>query len=536
MKVLGLNGVYPRSHDASACLINDEQISALVEEERFVRSRRAFDHRPHNAIAYCLKSSGVSANDIDVVAFGWMGNQVTDRQLLPPLIANSLERKIEVVQMVHHEAHASSVFNVSPFGEAAILVIDGQGENESTTIWSGDEKGIRKLNSYDINHSLGYLYASVAKFCGQGTFGGGKLMGLAPYGEPRYTEVLDDIFRGMRLPPQEGQDSQDAFFNQFLGKLYSTGFPQVTYTQHRDRRDGKPRKTPELWQVHRDMAASVQLLLEKEVLSLAEEAKKLTGSDNMCLAGGVAMNCVANSVIQNSGLFSEVFIQPGCEDSGIALGAAAALAEGRVKLDTVYTGPLFSDHQIKSTLDSQGVKATRYENIASKVAELLADDQVVGWFQGGLEYGPRGLGARSILANPSSVVTRDRVNFIKEREPWRPFGPSVLAECADDLFEKAHESKYMLRSFTVRDIWRDRLAAVVHVDGSTRPQTVAASDNSRYYEMIKEFEKLTGLPAVLNTSFNSYDEPIVCSPLDAIKTFHKTGLGALAIGNYLVTI
>ena len=246
------------------------------------------------------------------------------------------------------------------------------------------------------------------------------------------------------------------------------------------------------------------------------------------------MNCVTNSLIQNSGLFNEVFMQPGCEDSGISLGAALAVTKQKAPLHTVYTGPAFDSDHIGKLLEERGVRATRHEDIATAVAELLADNQIVGWVQGGLEYGPRALGARSILANPADRAMRDKVNTVKHREDWRPFGPSVLAEAAEDLFETPHESRFMLRSFQVRSEWAARMGAIVHVDGSTRPQTVEPGDHQRYYNLIKAFAGLTGIPGVLNTSFNDAHEPIVSSPDDALRTFFSTGLGALALGDYLI--
>lgn len=534
MNVLGLHGVYPRSHDASACLVKDQEISAYAEEERFVRIKKAFDLKPDNATTFCFESTGRDVNELDAVAIGLMRGALTTWDVLPEQFADSLEHRLPIVQVEHHEAHAASVFYTSPFIESAVVVIDGQGEHESTSIWRGSEKGLDKLESFDVNRSLGYLYSAVSKFCGLGTFGAGKLMGLAPYGEPKYVELLADVYRGIHLPPQTGPDSQDAFFEQFLGKMYALGLPEVTYSYDYDPRAHKARKMPELRTIHRDMAASVQVLLEQEVIEIVRRAKMLTGSDNLCLAGGVAMNCVANSLVQNSGIYQEVFLQPGCEDCGVALGSAAALGKQKIDLDSIYTGPSFGDDQIGVILSELGISATRYDDIAAKTAQLLADNQIVGWFQGGMEYGPRSLGGRSILANPATTATRDEVNRVKGREPWRPFGPSVLAERTSDLFEKPHESNYMLRSFSVQEAWKSRLAGIVHIDGSTRAQTVSQADNPRYHELILAFDSLTGLPAVLNTSFNNYDEPLVASPLDAIRTFYSTSLGALALGEYLI--
>lgn len=535
MEVLGLNGVYPRSHDASACLVQEGIIVANVEEERFTRQKKAFDTQPHNAINYCLDKAGVNVNDLEAITFGWRGPEISAGDILPKHIARQLTRELPVISIEHHEAHAASVFYTSPFEESAVLIVDGQGENESTTIWKGGPAGLEKLASYDVSKSLGYLYAGVSRYCGLGSFGAGKVMGLAPYGEPKYTDLLRDVYRSITLSEQTTHDSQDAYLDQFLEKLYEKGFPKVEFTLGYDPLTLRFREEPKLKDVHRDIAASVQELLEQEMLELAKQAKALTGSSYLCLAGGVAMNCVTNSTLQDSGLFKDVFAQPGCEDCGVAMGSALAFTKEKVHDLPIYSGPSFSDEQIGAFLSKVGITSTRHDSIATEAARLIANDTVVGWFQGGVEFGPRALGGRSILANPETGVMNGKVNLIKQREPWRPFGPSVLAERAGDLFENAHESNYMLRSFAVREEWKSRLGAVTHVDGSTRPQTVNRKANERYYDLIQEFGRLTGIPAVLNTSFNNYDEPIVTSPLDAIRTFYSSGLGAIVLGDHLVT-
>lgn len=536
MKILGLNGVYPRSHDSSAAIINGSELVAFAEEERFLRVKKAFDHQPINSQVYCLEEADLDVNELDVISYGWTGaTPLSADELLPEQYTKRLKRELPVSQVEHHEAHAASVFYTSPFSESAILVIDGQGESESTTIWKANESGVEKLASFPIDQSLGYMYGAISNYCGLGSFGAGKLMGLAPYGEPRYVEELAAIYDLIDLPPQTGHDSQDAYFNRFIEALDRKGFSGATYSYIFDPATAKVRQEPNLQKIHKDLAASAQAFLELKVLELANQSKILTGSKNLCMAGGVAMNCVTNSLVQNSGLFEEVFLQPACEDSGMAIGSALAIAKSKIGLPTVYTGPGFGDAQIAEQIMHYGLPCKQYEDIPTKVAQLLSQNKVIGWFQGALEFGPRALGGRSILANPSSVATRDRINSIKSREEWRPFGPSILAEYADDLFENAHESRFMLRSFDVKEVWHDDLSAVVHVDGSTRPQTVTAADSEMYRRLLEEFYGLTGIPGVLNTSFNNFDEPIVASPSDAIRTFYTTGLDALAIGSFLLT-
>ena len=539
MKILGLQGVYPRSHDASACLIDTAagEIQGLALEESFTREKRAFDAQPHNAAAFILEQTGTTPNGLDVITVGWQYGDRQAKDVLPPQYGAALDKEIPFEQVQHHKAHAASAFYPSPFSEAAVLVVDGQGENESTSIWKADETGLTQLASYPVSKSLGYMYGAISRFCGLGSFGAGKVMGLAPYGEPKYVDDLAAIYDNMKLPEVTNGhrgDMQNEYFAEFIKGLRERGLPAATSAYEYSGLSHKVRKMPVLEDVHRDLAASAQVFLEQKMLELAREAKALTGSDNLCMAGGVAMNCVTNSLIQDSGIFKDLYLQPGCEDSGVSMGSALAVGQTKIPLETAYTGPSFSDDEIAAWLEHRGIQTERHEDIATAVAGLLADGKIIGWFQGALEYGPRALGNRSILANPGDPGMKDRVNAVKSREPWRPFGPSVLAEAADDLFVNAYPSPYMLRSFQVRPEWQDRIPAAVHVDGSTRPQTVEASANPRYHRLIRAFADLTGLPAVINTSFNNFDEPIVATPDDAIRTLYTSGLDGLAIGSHLI--
>lgn len=540
-RVLGLNGVYDRSHDTSACLVesspeNGTHILANVEEERFTRSKKAFDQMPHNAINFCLQDSGVGINDVTAITWGWSAEPLTAQEVLPSPQFDLLSKDIQTVPIVHHEAHAASVFYTSPFEHAAVIIVDGQGEFESTTIWDGSKsEGLHKLHSIGIERSLGYLYGAVSKFCGLGSFGAGKVMGLAPYGRPQYVKVLEDVLETLELPEQTGKDSQDAFFQRFIGALKKRGYEPAAVHNDYDEITKKTRENPLLTDLHRDMAASAQSLLEMKMLELATYAKRVTGADYLCLAGGVAMNCVTNSVLQDSGIFKDVFIQPGCEDNGVAMGSALAYLKQGTRLETPYSGPSYDDHELKGLLEALGIRHTSHDDIGKVAAGLIAGGNVLGWFQGGLEFGPRALGNRSILAHPGSKEMRDRVNGIKRREPWRPFGPSVLEERMDAIFMNSHSSPYMLRSFQVAEEWQTALRGIVHVDGSTRPQTVTEQSNPRLHSLLTAFEKMTGLPGVINTSFNDYFEPIVATPLDALRTFSTTGLDALVLGKHLIT-
>jgi carbamoyltransferase len=532
--VLGVNGVEQRDHDAAACLVVNGDIVAAAEQERFSRRKKSFDEPPHDAIRFCIESSGIDPGQIEAITVGWQKGNATTQTILPSEYRGDGTDLIPVYRYDHHKSHAASVYYTSPFETAAVLVVDGEGEGESASIWHATPQGLEKKLSLGVDQSLGYTYASISRYCGLGSFGAGKIMGLAPYGEPRFVETIKTIFDGIDLTSNEAYDNQDLFIDQFLAKLTLAGLPETQFISTYDPLTLRTKREPILTQVHKDMAASVQVFLEQKMLELAQKARHLTGSTHLCLAGGVSMNCVANSVIENSGIFDALFLQPACEDNGVAIGSALAHLGTKATLSTPYLGPSFSDTDIRNHLAKRKIPAVQSTDIAAEAAEMLAQGLVVGWFQGGLEYGPRALGARSILANPSIEGMQDIVNQAKRREPWRPFGPSVLAERADDLFVNAVPSPYMLRSFIVRPEWRKKLAATVHVDGSTRPQTVEQSAHPRYHDLITKFCRHTGIPAVLNTSFNDDREPIVMTPDDAIQTFYTTGLDALVIGNHII--
>lgn len=529
--IIGVNGVQASCHDSAAALVvvDDNKVASVLmcsEEERYIRKKRAIDAFPSHAVDSCLSLVN-DGSRISDVAWGWKTTKKRSaEEILGVSPDNDQYHNIRTAPIPHHKAHAASVFYMSTFKEAAILVVDGQGETESATIWSGSRhNGLKEVYKVGIERSLGFMYASIAEFCGFGSYGSGKLMGLAPYGVPRYKDNLKRILLNIKVgqtPFGAYELYRDAFFFELKKQ-------NITAAGCRD--------TSELPdKLHCDLAASAQALLMDEMLKLSRLAKCLTNSQNLCLTGGVAMNCVANSYIYNQGLFANVFLQPGCEDNGVSLGAALAVARpNRVNSCLPYLGEAFTNKQIECELKKhQNLRFALCSNPCETAAQLLAESKIIGWFQGRSEFGPRALGNRSILASPIDTRTRDRVNNIKNREQWRPFGPSVMLERCDDVFDKFHESPYMLFSFCVKRKWQQKLGAVVHVDLSTRPQSVKRDDNPRYYDLIAEFEKQTGVPAVLNTSFNGRDEPIVNSPKDAICCFDALGLDALVIGDYAV--
>jgi carbamoyltransferase len=512
MYILGLNGCHKRSHDASACLIKDNKLIAMIEEERFIRKKRAFDCLPINAVNFCLDQAKISLDDIDLTVMGFDAGKKINLSLdefFPANAFKKITKKISIKKIQHHLAHASSVYFTSGFKDAAIIVVDGQGETEATSIFSGKGNNIKLIKNYDYNYSLGFLYSAVSVFCGLGVFGAGKLMGLAAYGQPKYHKVLKEIFGQVELPKGKSEDYQDEFCQYIELALKKRGFNPAKRLMRFNSFTGKQEKIPEILKQHKDLAASVQEFLEEKLIELTLEAKKLTGLTRLCLAGGVALNCVANSKIEEQGIFKEIFIQPGCEDSGVALGAALAITKKPIEgLLSPYLGPSYGQKNISDILIASKIIFKKISNIESATAKLIADGNIVGWFQGRIEYGPRALGNRSILADPRKLENKILVNNAKGRETWRPFAPSILEDRAADLLEKYVESPFMLKSFRVKKDWQKKIAAVVHVDGTTRPQTVNRQQNSRYFKLIKEFNRLTGVPAVLNTSFNYADEPI----------------------------
>ena len=576
MTVLGLSCFY---HDAAACLVRDGEIVAAAQEERFTRVKHDAEF-PTHAVAYCLEAGGITASDLDAVAF-YDKPFLTFERLLetylacvpaglpsflkampvwlkkklwtPDLIARELDYDGPVLFTEHHESHAASAFYPSPFERAAFLTADGVGEWATTSYGTGEGNHLRIAAELHFPHSLGLLYSAFTYFCGfRVNSGEYKLMGLAPYGEPRYVERIRDEL--IDLKP-------DGSFR--LNLDYFTFPVGLTMTGKRFEKlfDG-PRRTPEgpLTQREMDLARSVQVVTEEAMLNLTHHVHRETGETNLCLAGGVALNCVANGRLLREGPFERIWIQPAAGDAGGALGAALLTYYERSEaqrsvapedsMQGSHLGPAFSPDQIEAVLEREGIPFERLDEAAllDRTAELLADGQVVGWFQGRAEFGPRALGHRSILADPRGRDVQRVVNLkIKFRESFRPFAPSVLEERAADLFDLDADSPYMLLVAPVRDAQTggeglDRrhhtdssIPAVTHVDGSARVQTVSEARSPLYYRLLRAFEARTGCPVLVNTSFNVRGEPIVGSPEDAIRVFRRTHMDALALGPFLVT-
>lgn len=541
MYILGLHGGNFRTHDASACLISDGKIVAFAEEERFIRQKRAFDKAPINAAMYCLDSAGIDISDVKTVAIGMGGEdskldlkKIVD-ELLPKNVFKG-SHNYKVRSFNHHLCHAAGSFYCSKYGDSAILVVDGEGNKIATSIYKGSPTGLKLLKSFPVNQSLGYLYASFAKFLGFGSFGAGKLMGLSSYGKPIYINEVNKVYKKMKSFTNQGDgDSQDYYFAHSLPMIESLGFSSPENSVSFDKLAASCVTEPILTKAHKDLAASVQKYLEQKMLELAQLSINLANDNHLCISGGVALNCVANSKIETILKPDGFFIQPACEDSGISLGAALLSFGKPIGYNGPYLGVDWDDRQILKVINKFKLQFVSVDNPAKVGADLISKNKIVGWLQGRMETGPRALGSRSILADPRNPVVKDKVNNCKNREKWRPFGPSVLEEDANEIFLNYQNSPYMLKSFTVKKKWREKIPAVTHIDGTSRPQGVEKKQNPQYHELITNFKRITGIPMILNTSFNYAGEPIVCSPADAIRTFYSTSLDALIIGNYLLT-
>ena len=559
MKVLGLSCYF---HDAAAALVVDGRVVASAEEERFTRVKH--DHRfPTEAIRFCLRQAGIAAAELDGVAFYEkpldkfhrmvsMARQHAPRDLasFTRRLARVRHEGLEIEQrfrtelayagpfwfVEHHVSHGASAFFCSPFDRAAIVTLDGVGEFATTTIGRGDGHACEVIAEMHYPHSLGLFYGAITAFLGFAVNSDEyKVMGLASYGTPRFLPemrqllaVRDDGSFALNLEYFSFHRDDTAMFSPHCAELFGPPHPP-----------GAPATQREM-----DIAASAQALLEEAVTAILRQAHALTGEANVCLAGGVALNGVANWRAFNASPFTDLFIQPASGDGGGAIGAALfayhqqpGALPVRERHFSPYLGPAFDDAEIKRALDAfqLGYRRLDEDELVRDVAQRLADDQIVGWFQGRMEVGPRALGARSILGNPTNPAMKDRINAcVKFREAFRPFAPAVLEERADEYFLlEGKRTPYMVLVAEGRPGAAEQLPAVVHVDNTARVQTVSADTNPRFHHLLRALEVKNGAPVVLNTSFNVKGEPIVCTPTDAVRCFLNTDIDALAIGNYL---
>lgn len=589
MNILGISAYY---HDAAACLVCDGEIIAAAQEERFTRKKHDAEF-PVNAIAYCLEEASIQPSEVDYVVFYdkpflkferlletylayaprgfksfstslpvWLKDKLFQKSVISSALKDLWGKEIDWSERLlfseHHLSHAASAFFPSPFEEAAVLTMDGVGEWTTTSLAIGKGNQLSVVKEIQFPHSIGLLYSAFTYYTGfKVNSGEYKVMGLAPYGEPKYVDLIKSHLIDIK---EDGSFSLDmSYFN------YATGLTMTSAKFH-DLFGAPPRKPEsELTQREMDLAASIQAVTEEVVIKLAKGVARETGLKNLCLAGGVALNCVANGKLLREKVFENIWIQPAAGDAGGALGAALGayhlmLGKPRVlsgKMDGMkgsYLGPQYSQEEVEHRLEAVGAvfESLSEEEMIERTAQALADGKAVGWHQGRMEFGPRALGGRSIIADPRSPTMQKLLNLkVKFRESFRPFAPSVLREDVADWFEIDSDSPYMLLvADVVKDkriqmteeqealfgieklnIPRSEIPAVTHVDYSARIQTVRPETNPRYYKLIKRFKELTGCPVLVNTSFNVRGEPIVLAPEDAFACFMGTGLDVLVISN-----
>jgi len=592
MYILGISAFY---HDSAACLLKDGEIVAAAQEERFTRKKHDAGF-PSHAIQYCLEEAGISASQIDNVVFYekpfvkferlletylafapkgftsfakampvWIKDKLFQKAVLIKELKSTLDENIEWRERLlfseHHLSHAASAYYPSPFDSAAVLTLDGVGEWTTTSLAIGKGSDLKVVKEIHFPHSLGLLYSAFTYYTGfKVNSGEYKVMGLAPYGEPVYADLIREK---LITVAEDGSFQLDmSYFD------YATG---LTMTNKKfDALFGGPPRTSEteLTQREMDLAASVQKVTGDIMLELARGIANETGERNLCLAGGVALNCVANGILLREKIFDNIWIQPAAGDAGGALGAALSTwylhhnkersaSKERDAMKGAYLGPKFNDAEIEAELTACGAtfKKLSEDEMIEEVASALANEKAVGWMQGRMEFGPRALGGRSIIADPRSPVMQEQLNLkVKYRESFRPFAPSVLREDVGEWFEHDTDSPYMLlvadvqndkrRAMTKEEealfgidklnVPRSSVPAITHVDYSARIQTVHADTNPRYHAVISKFKEKTGCPLVVNTSFNVRGEPIICTPTDAFKCFMGTEMDVLSVGNYVL--
>lgn len=563
MNILGISAFY---HDSAACLLRDGKIIAAAQEERFTRKKHDSSF-PKNAASYCLKEGGIAGGDLDIVVFYdkpflkferilftylsyapygvasflkampvWLKQKIW----IKDLIANELDFRKEILFTTHHQAHAASAFFASPFDEAAFLTLDGVGEWATAAYGVGVGNKLTAKAELNFPCSLGLLYSAFTYYCGfKINSGEYKLMGLAPYGEPKYKKLILDNLIDLK---DDGSFQMNMdYFDYCVGmRMTNNRFDRLF--------GGRPRM-PEakLTRYYMDIASSIQEVTQEIMVKMADHVHRETGMDRLCLAGGVALNCVGNGRILRSGSFKNIWIQPAAGDAGGALGAALSVWHQYLgntrKADNVndamqgaYLGPSFSNVEIEGFLKSQNAffQFIPDSQIPEKIARLINDRKVVGWFQGRMEFGPRALGARSILGDARDPDMQKTMNLkIKFRESFRPFAPSVLSDKAKEWFEMNTDSPYMLITTQVKAS-ASLIPAVTHIDRSARVHTVDGKYNSLFYSLLKRFDELFNCAVIINTSFNVRGEPIVCTPADAYRCFMRTNIDYLLLGNYLL--
>jgi carbamoyltransferase len=569
MFTLGINAVF---HDSAACIIKDGKLLAAAEEERFTHIKHgkrpvpfSTYELPYHAINYCLEVAGIHLNDVDHFAYSFdpyllLGDEA-DKAFIPlpfqpkkdntkPAWSNPydalflsyiinapkqlvdgyphhLQKRFKGAKISsdqwnfveHHIAHAASAFHASPYTDAAVLTLDGRGEIATTTYNIGSANDLTRIGQVNMPHSLGLLYERVTEHLGfLHSSDEYKVMALASYGKPTFVKDFREII-----------------------KLSGKGQYTIEEERLEDRFGPRRLRHEEFTRHHFNIAHSLQLVLEETAIEICNWLQQDTKQENLCMAGGVALNCVMNARIRDKTSFKNIWIQPAAGDAGTALGAAVWVdskqrnsANKDFNMQHAYWGPEYSDEEIEHFLKWTKTPYKKLENIAEETAAILAKDKIIGWFQGRMEFGPRALGARSILASPINPNMQARLNEVKDREDFRPVAPVVLEEDADEWFTNGKYSPFMLFVYDVRADKADKIPAVRHVDGTARIQTINEQQHKKYYDLIKAFKKKTGVPVLVNTSFNTLGKPIVCTPRDALECFWSSPFDALVIGSFLI--
>ena len=560
-------GIFAYQHDASACLIENGKLISFIEEERLNRERHSAAF-PELSIKYLLKQHNKNLDDINYVTICWkpgleiISNFVNIIKNFPKslnlikagaaqneisLVSRlkkqfnlkdqfkksgfKLNKKTKIIEIEHHIGHAASAFLVSEFEESAIITWDGRGENTSVLLSKGSGNQIIKLKEIKIPESLGIFYSAITTYVGFKLFDEGKTMGLSAFGTDKYLKDFDDII----YKHEDSFKINQNYFsymthgrNKYLSELFLNKF-------------GPPRKFDQkITQHYMDIAYAAQKKLEEIGLHLVKNLKKICPSENLCITGGVALNCIMNQKIYETGLFKNIFIQPIASDAGTSIGGAYYLYNSilnykrNYEFKNIYLGPSYSETEIKEYLTNRKLKYSKSENLFLETAKILSEGKIIGWFQDKMEGGPRALGNRSILADPRNESIKEKLNIIvKKRESYRPFAPAVLCEDKNEYFKMNYDSDYMILSADVIEDKKKLIPAVTHIDGTARVQTVKKDINFKFWSLIKEFKNLTGTPILLNTSFNE-NEPIVCHPKEAIECFLRTDLDFLILQNFIV--
>lgn len=563
MNIIGINSAY---HESSVAAIIDGKLECFIEEERVNRVKHAkvaTVNNPHElplgALKLCMNNLGLTVNDIDFFAYSFSekgrleninvdpffqpnswGSEKGEKKFHNNLMAVTFELcnyfnvniENKVVYVDHHLSHAGSAFLCSPYNEAAVIVVDGIGEFKTISTYLGKDNILTELSSLVYPDSLGFLWEKMCKYLGFSEYDAYKIMGLSSYGN---AEILHDKFSKFVKEDENGYFK----INNNILKFRTEDYEEI------ERILGKRRKPDEpITKHHKNIAATLQSYTSSIILKIGKELQKKTSSKNLCVAGGTALNCVANSILLRDSGFENIFIQPASNDAGTALGAALYLYNSILKHDRCfvqthsYYGIEYSNEKILKAISNHNLDSKYIDEPALVAAKLISEGNIVGWFQGEMEMGPRALGNRSLLADPRKKDMREILNRkIKHREDFRPFAPSVLKESANEWFEIPKESlstDFMLYTFKVKEDKINKIPAVIHVDSTSRIQTIDKNTNHEYHKLVREFDRITGIPMVLNTSFND-QEPIVMSPDDAIKTFLRTGIDYLFLGNYIIS-